>query len=127
MKLIISEKQERLLIGMLLNEEKTFPVEPEKVLVVKKYLDRNFVKGNYSCVDANGDIKNAPIAGMKNPETGKIEVNLYKGQVFDKLESEFKNIYDDKVQRTKFLKTVLDYWFRDKVSYTGQLEGTNKY
>ena len=45
MKLIINEKQEQLLIGMLLNEEKTFPVEPEKVLVVKKYLDKNFIKG----------------------------------------------------------------------------------
>lgn len=127
MKLIINEKQEQFLIGMMLNEEKVYPVEPEKVLVVKKYLDKNFIRGNYSNINANGDIENAPIAGMKNPKTGKVEVNMYKSQVFDKVEAEHKNIYADKVRRTKFLKTVLDYWFKDKISPNGLLQGTNKY
>lgn len=127
MKLIINEKQEQFLIGMMLNEEKVYPVEPEKVLVVKKYLDKNFIRGNYSNINANGDIENAPIAGMKNQVTGKVEINMYKSQVFDKVEAEFKNIYDDKVRRTKFLKTVLDYWFKDKISANGLLQGTNKY
>ena len=112
---------------MMLNEEKVYPVEPEKVLVVKKYLDKNFIRGNYSNINANGDIENAPIAGMKNQMTGKVEINMYKSQVFDKVEAEFKNIYDDKVRRTKFLKTVLDYWFKDKISANGLLKGTNKY
>ena len=127
MKLIINEKQEQFLIGMMLNEEKVYPVEPEKVLVVKKYLDKNFIRGNYSNINANGDIENAPIAGMKNQMTGKVEINMYKNQVFDKIESEFKNIYEDKVKRAKFLKTVLDYWFKDKISPNGLLQGTNKY
>ncbi len=127
MKLIINEKQEQFLIGMMLNEEKVYPVEPEKVLVVKKYLDKNFIRGNYSNINANGDIENAPIAGMKNQMTGKVEINMYKSQVFDKVEAEFKDIYEDKVRRTKFLKTVLDYWFKDKISTNGLLQGTNKY
>lgn len=133
MKLIINEKQEQLLIGMLLNEEKTYPVEPEKVLVVKKYLDKNYVKGTFSNTDANGDIQNSPIVGAKNPQTGKIEVNLYKSQLFDKVEAKFKDIYEDKVRRTKFLKTVIEYWFKDGISANGQLtgkgnfKGTNKY
>ena len=127
MKLIINEKQEQLIIGMLVNEEKTYPVEPAKVLVVKKYLDKNFVRGNFSNINANGDIENSPIAGMKNPKTGKVEVNLYKSQVFDKIEAEFKNIYQDKVRRTKFLKTVLDFWFKEKITNDGMLKGTNKY
>lgn len=127
MKLIINEKQEQFLIGMMLNEEKVYPVEPEKVLVIKKYLDKNFIRGNYSNINANGDIENTPIAGMKNQMTGKVEINMYKSQVFDKVEAEFKNIYDDKVRRTKFLKTVLDYWFKDKISPNGLLQGTNKY
>lgn len=127
MKLIINEKQEQFLIGMMLNEEKTYPVEPEKVLVVKKYLDKNFIRGNFSSINANGDIENSPIAGMKNQKTGKVEVNMYKSQVFDKIEAEFKNIYDDKIRRTKFLKTVVDYWFKDKITPQGLLKGTNKY
>lgn len=133
MKLIINEKQEQLLIGMLLNEEKTYPVEPEKVLVVKKYLDKHYVKGTFSNTNANGDIQNSPIVGVKNPQTGKIEVNLYKSQLFDKIEAEFKDIYEDKVRRTKFLKTVIEYWFKDGISVNGQLtgkgnfKGTNKY
>ena len=127
MKLIINEKQEQFLIGMMLNEEKVYPVEPEKVLVVTKYLDKNFIRGNYSNINANGDIENAPIAGMKNQMTGKVEINMYKSQVFDKVEAEFKDIYEDKVRRTKFLKTVLDYWFKDKISANGLLQGTNKY
>ena len=118
---------------MLLNEEKTYPVEPEKVLVVKKYLDKNFVRGCYSTSTPNGDIVNAPIAGVKNKDTGKIEVNIYKSQVFDKIEANFKNIYEDKIKRTKFLKIVLEYWFADGISVHGQLvgngklKGTNKY
>ena len=127
MKLIITEKQEQFLIGMMLNEEKTYPVEPEKVLVVKKYLDKNFIRGNFSNINAKGDIENSPIAGMKNPKTGKVEVNMYKSQVFDKVEAEYKDIYADKVRRTKFLKTVIDYWFNDKISAEGMLKGTNKY
>ena len=127
MKLIINEKQEQFLIGMMLNEEKVYPVEPEKVLVVKKYLDKNFIRGNYSNINANGDIENAPIAGMKNQMTGKVEINMYKSQVFDKVEAEVKDIYEDKVRRTKFLKTVLDYWFKNKISANGLLQGTNKY
>lgn len=127
MKLIINEKQEQFLIGMLLNEEKTYPVEPEKVLVVKKYLDKNCVKGTFSNTNAEGNIVNSPIAGLKNPETGKIETNIFKSQLFDKVEAEFKGIYADKVRRTKFLKTVIDYWFKDKISPEGLLKGTNKY
>ena len=130
MKLIINEKQEQFLIGMLVNEEKTYPVEPAKVLVVKKYLDKNFMRGNESALNANGDIENKPVAGMKNPKTGKIEVNLYKSQVFDKIEAEFKDMYLDKVRRTKFLKTVLDHWFVPDgkgITPEGLLVGTNKY
>lgn len=121
MKVIINEEQERYLIGMLLNEEQTYTVEPEKVLLVKKYLDKNFVKGNYSEMVGNGDIKNTPIAGRMNPDTKKIEGNFYKGQIFDKLESEFKNIYSDKVKRTKFLKQVIHDWFNGKITKEGLL------
>ena len=121
MKLIITEEQERLLIGTLLNEQQTYTVEPEKVLVVKKYLDKNYVKGNYSEVTGGGDIKNTPIAGRKNPSTGNIETNVYKGQMFDQLESHFKNIYDNKVKRTKFLKQVIHDWFNGKITKEGLL------
>lgn len=127
MKLILTEKQEQLLIGMLLNEEKTYPVEPEKVLVVKKYLDKNYVPGNYSRINAYGKIENSQIGGMINRTTNKIEVNKYKSQIFNDIETEFKNMFTDKVQRTKFLKTVLDFWFRKKISPEGLLIGTNKY
>lgn len=127
MKLIINEKQEQFLIGMMLNEEKTYPIEPEKVLVVKKFLDKNFIRGNFSKVNAEGDIENAPIAGMRNPKTGKVEVNMYKSQVFDKVEAENKDIYADKVRRTKFLNTVVKAWFADKITPEGLIKGTNKY
>ena len=126
---IITEKQEQFIIGTIINEAKQYPVEPKKVLIVKKYLDDNFVKGNYSNVNAEGNIENRPAAGMKNPKTGKIEVNLYKNQVFDKMEADLKDIYsNDKVRRTKFLKTVLDHWYmKNGITPEGLLKGTNCY
>lgn len=127
MKLIINEKQEQFLIGMLLNEEKTYPVEPEKVLVVKKYLDKNYIRGKYATTNEKGKIENIPIGGMINPETKKVEVNKYKSQIFDDIETEFKNMYEDKVRRTKFLTTVLNYWLKKKITPEGLLIGTNKY
>ena len=43
-KIILTEKQEQQLLEFLILE-KTYPINPNKVLIVKKFLDKNFKKG----------------------------------------------------------------------------------
>ena len=43
-KIFITEKQEQSLLEHLIVEQR-FPVDPNKVLLVKRYLDKNFKKG----------------------------------------------------------------------------------
>lgn len=125
-KIIITEKQEQKLIGMMLNESQVFSVEPGKVLLVKSYLDKNFIKGNYENASPDGKIQSTQIATKKSPTTGKGLIPRYPKQVFQELEEEFKNIYSDKVQRTKFLQQVLRDWFAGKITNDGLLS-VNRY
>lgn len=127
MKIFITEKQEKQIIGMLFKESATYSVEPEKVLIVKKYLDRTFSKADYTNV-VGGEVQNNMIALYKNPKTGEpIEDNpITPGQVFENIEAEFKNIYSDRIRRTKFLQLVVKDWFNNRISPFGLLS-TNAY
>lgn len=121
-KIFITEEQEKQLIGMMLKESTVYPVEPEKVLVVKKYLDKTFANANYTDIKGGNPTVEA-IAVFKDPSSGKPmeDKPLFPRQVFDNVEAEFKNIYDDKVRRTKFLQQVIKDWFGKKISPLGML------
>ena len=111
---------------MMLKESAVYPVEPTKVLLVKRYLDKEFVKGTYTTIKA-GTPQVERIALYKNPTNGEPieDVKLSPRQVFDNLEAEFKTIYNDKVRRTKFLQQVLKDWFNDRITVLGMLSVNN--
>ena len=102
--------------------EKTGPyfVDPEKVLLVKKYLDTNFKKGSIENIGANGFPAKVRIAGMLS-SNGDILQNLGDMQLEDLLIEKFKNMFLDKVERQKFLHQVMDDWFNDKIGMFGNL------
>ena len=127
-KIIITEKQEQKLIGMMLNEAKVYSVEPGKVLLVKEYLDKNFVHATYETTGPDGKLQVAQIGVCKSPTNGKPneEFRKFPKQMFQELEEEFKDMYTDKVQRTKFLQQVLRDWFADKITKEGLLS-VNRY
>lgn len=102
--------------------EKTGPyvVNPENVLLVKKYLDTNFKKGQIENLGPDGFPAKVRIAGMM-ASNGDIIQNLGEMQLEDLLIEKFKNMFIDKVERQKFLHQVLQDWFNDKIGMFGNL------
>ena len=120
-KIIITETQEQKLLEYLILE-KNYPIEPSKVLLVKDYLDKNFKKGNLAEFGANGLPVNTPVVGLLN--NGQVVKNLTAKQLFDVLEDEFRGMFSDKIQRSKFLAQVIKDWYANKISKEGLLSTT---
>ena len=102
-----------------LRESSNF-VEPQKVLVVKKFLDDNFVRAAVPTIGNDGYSKTLLIVGMKGTD-GKVIRNMYAQQLFDLLQDKFKNIYLDKQKRDNFLKRVMKDWYDKKITKDGLL------
>ena len=77
-KIIITESQEQKLLQYFICEQ-TFPIEPKKVLIVKKYLDSHFKKGKLSEFGENGLPLNTPVVGLLN--NGEVVKNLTASQL----------------------------------------------
>lgn len=128
MKVILTEEQVHALsniIGQNRQEEmpeKTGPytINPENVLLVKKYLDSNFKKGQIENIGPDGFPAKVRIAGMLSSD-GNILQNLGEMQMEDLLIEKFKNMFIDKIERQKFLHQVLQDWFNDKIGMFGNL------
>ena len=131
-KVIITEEQEKQLINLLKEGEvqqmpvskkmnKPYCVDPQKVLVVKSFLDKNFgKKGNIERIGANGLKETIPIASIM-ASTGEPLKNFYKEDIHDMLIEKFKKMFLDHDERDCFLKQVLDDWFDDKIGVHGNL------
>lgn len=102
--------------------EKTGPyyVNPENVLLVKKYLDTNFHKGTLENIGPDGFPTKTRIAAMLS-SNGDVLQNLGEMQLEDLLIEKFKNMFIDKIERKKFLHQVLQDWFNDKIGMFGNL------
>lgn len=103
----------------LLNEER-FYIDTQKVLIVKKYLDKNFSRGSMDSIGADGYPKKTNVIGMKD-NNGEVFKNMTFEQMLDLLEDKFHTIYTDKNKRSKFLNQVLKDWFNKKISNEGLL------
>ena len=121
-KIIITEEQEQKLLEHLITEQQ-FPIDPKKVLIVKNYLDKNFKRGNISEFGNNGLPVNNPVVGLLN--NGEVVKNLNARQLFDLLEDEFRNMFSNKIQRSKFLARVIQDWYSNNISKEGLLSTTN--
>ena len=121
-KIIINESQEQMLLEHLICE-KRYPIEPEKVLHVKNFLDKNFERGNLGKFGDNGFPLNEPIVGMKF--NGKVVKNVTGEQLLDILNDEYRALYNDKIRNEKFLATVMRDWYYKKISKEGLLSVTH--
>ena len=124
-RIIITEEQEKILVSTLLYENTSYPVEPDKVLLVSNFLDKHFKRANMSSMNDNGEPTNTPIVGMMD-NNGNVIKNMTDKQLFDYMQEKFKNIYVNNIQRNKFLAQVIKDWYNKKISREGMLS-TNSY
>lgn len=121
-KIIITEQQEQALLEHLIME-KTYPIDPNKVLLVKAYLDKNFKKGKLAQFGDDGMPEGLSVVGMMSG--GNVVKNLTARQLFDVLENEFRGMFSDKIQRSKFLAQVIKDWYAGRISKEGLLSTTH--
>lgn len=110
-KVYITEAQ----LKEIIKESQQFPVEPEKVRIVKNYLDDNFIKGGISCLGENGYPTTTPIVALKGTD-GNPAKNMTDKQLFALLLDKFKNIYGDESKKKRFLQQVIKDWYYNKIS-----------
>lgn len=120
-KIYITESQFKELKERL---SESYFVEPEKVKIVEKFLDENFVRGAIPSIGEDGYAKPILIVGMKIPYSDKMK-NMTATQVFYLLQDKFSKIYSDLKQRDRFLKKVLIDWYNRKISKHGLLSVNN--
>jgi hypothetical protein len=119
--IILTETQEQELLSYLITERR-YPVEPHKVLLVKNYLDKNFKRGNIEKIGTSGLPENEPVVGLLSHN--EVVKNLTAKQLFDLLEDEFRGMFTDKIQRSKFLTQVIKDWYNKRISKEGLLSTT---
>lgn len=119
--IIITESQFNALKKKL---AESYFVEPEKVKIVQKFLDDNFVKGALPSIGEDGYPKPIWIVGLKIPFSQEVK-NMTATQAFYMLQDKFKHIYSDSKQRDKFLKRVLIDWYNGNISKHGLLSRNN--
>ena len=121
-KIIITEAQEQALCEYLIMEQ-TYPIDPNKVLLVKAYLDKHFNKGSLAQFGDNGMPQTIPVVGVLSG--GNVVKNLTAQQLLDILENEFRGMFTDKIQKTKFLAQVIKDWYAGKITKDGLLSTTH--
>lgn len=130
-KIIITEEQERKLIEILNNEEvqqmpvpektnKPYCIDPDKVKIVKKFLDDNFQKNQLERIGSDGMPEKVRIVTMST-STGEPLKNLYDEDLHDLLIEKFKKMFLDQEERSLFLKQVMNDWFDNKIGVHGTL------
>ena len=87
----------------------------DKVMLVKDYLDKNFMR---AALEKGG--KNIAIF-VKLNNSLPTDVSYWEQDVLDILERDFLDLISDKKERDGFLKQALTDWYYNKISKFGSL------
>ena len=99
---------------------KPYTINPDKVLVVKKFLDGNFQKGNAEFIGNNGRLVKVRTIGIPD-SNGESLRDLTPDNLVDLLIDRFKNMFLDQKERELFMKQVVNDWINDKITVNGIL------
>lgn len=89
-------------------------VETNKVKIVEKYLDDNFVRGELPAIGEDGYPRTIGVVGLKFKD-GNIAKNMTATQLFYMLQDKFNKIYEDPKQRDAFLKKIVVDWYYKRI------------
>ena len=121
-KIIISEEQER---ELKKNITESYFIEPDKVKMVRDFLDSHFDRGANPAIGDDGYPLMRPIMGLKIGDPNNSTKPMSPSQVFYMLQDKFKGICSDRKERDAFLKQVLIDWYNKAISYDGMLSKNN--
>lgn len=129
-KFIISEEQEKELIRRINEETYQMPVDkkmnkpycinPEKVLIVKKFLDKTFKVHDFEKIGSNGMPIITKVFSM-NASNGEPLKYMYKDKLQDLLIDRFQNMFLDKTERSLFMNQVIEDWMNGSIGIFGSL------
>ena len=123
MNIIISEKQEQILINTMLQEAITSGVDYcEARLHIKKILDGRFIKGTISKYDEYGNPNNEAVVVMVDKDKKPIKP-MTDIQLFEYLEAQ-PEIIDilPKEERTEFVKETMIAWYENRINKNGTIK-----
>lgn len=118
-KIILDERQEKTLFETIL-QESIYGLS-DKVNIIKKYLDNNFIKADYDSMDDNGDMKSNSLVIMKDTKQQPTQHRMTLEQLFEKLKYKYQNIITNKEERDKFLWQLVNDWYNNRISKNGNL------
>ena len=118
--IILTESQHKELIKRCLFEENSYSVNPEIVLMIKKYLDGHFKRGTMDKLDDNGKLVVIPIVAMIDSQGNPINQWSDK-DLYYYLEDEYKDTFSDEIERQKVLSQIIKDWYYKKISSNGLL------
>ena len=117
-RIIITESQYKRLIQE--DGEKKYAVEPNKVKIVVKFLDDNFLKAGIPSIGEDGYPKTVPIVVLKGTD-GQPVKKMTDAQLYELLKDKFGKIYSDANKVNRFLKQIIKDWYYGKISKEGLL------
>lgn len=118
--IILTESQHKTLVKKYLYEDANYAVNPEIVLMIKNFLDKNFQRGNIEQFDDNGKIVIVPIVAILDSKGNAVK-NYSDKDLFYHLEDEFKDTFTSKDERSKILTQIIKDWYYKKISDNGLL------
>lgn len=108
-KIIISEQGEQHLLNVLLKEELTYMGDKEDI--VKKWLDDHFKAMESETSDEMGLPKIEKIVSILDSKKQITQKLISLERVYFMLQTQFKNILQDKKERDEFLWSTLKKWY----------------
>lgn len=118
MKLKINEDVFNDALYCIINE--AFCPPAEKVLHIKQYLDKNFIKQELDDIDENGyptKDKTVMMLSISGQPIKTLKIN----DLLMLLDDKFQMMISNKKDRIKFLKQVISDWYYNKISKNGLL------
>lgn len=121
-RIFLTEEQVNLIKG-------SYPIEPKKVLLVKKFLDANFKQGNMGFIGNKGVWEDKPIVALTDT-SGNEQRNMLDKHLYQALRSQFndeKPLFSDRKRCDKFLAVVMKAWYYGNILPNGLIKGVNIY
>ena len=93
----------------------------DTVLLVKKFLDGNFMRGTIEKTGDDGTMKKAGIFIQLDDKHMPTKSNIGAETLFDMIQDKFSSILPDKQARDKFIIRMIKDWYDNKITKDGTL------